>query len=100
MDRAAAGNRHGAALEYLARIDALPIQHTGIRARVLFDRASIHAKLDNPRKALELLEKLLTAHAADPTAADAAEKSVAYRQKKKTSSAKFFQISESGFRGA
>ena len=73
VDRAAAGNRHGAALEYLARIDALPIQHTGIRARVLFDRASIHAKLDNPRKALELLEKLLTAHAADPTAADAAE---------------------------
>ena len=73
VDRAAAGNRHGAALEYLARIDALPIRHTGIRARVLFDRASIHAKLDNPRKALELLEKLLAAYAADQTAADAAE---------------------------
>lgn len=73
VDRAAAENRHGAALEYLARIEALPLRNAGIRARVLFDRASIHAKLDNPRKALELLDKLLSSHAADPVAADAAE---------------------------
>jgi tetratricopeptide (TPR) repeat protein len=72
-DRAAAENRHGAALEYLARVEKLPYRNPGILARVLFDRASIHAKLDNPRKALELLEKLLAAHAADQTAADAAE---------------------------
>ena len=73
VDQASAANRHGAALEYLARIEALPHRNPGIAARVLFDRASIHAKLDNPRKALELLEKLLGSHAADPVAADAAE---------------------------
>lgn len=73
VDRAVAENHHGTALEYLTRIEALPLQHSGLRARVLFDRASIHARLDNPRKALELLEKLLAAHAADTTAADAAE---------------------------
>ena len=72
-DRAAAENRHGAALEYLARVEKLPYRNPGVLARVLFDRASIHAKLDNPRKALELLDKLLAAYAADPVAADAAE---------------------------
>ena len=72
-DRAGEEKRFSDALEYLNRIEKMPIKLTGTLARVLFDRAGIHAKLDNPRKALELLDKLLAAYASDPVAADAAE---------------------------
>ena len=72
-DRACEENRCPDALEYLSRIEKMSTKLSGVMARVLFDRASIYAKLDNPRKALELLDKLLAAHASDPVAADAAE---------------------------
>ena len=72
-DRAGEEKRFNDALEYLNRIEKLPARLAGTSARVLFDRAVIHAKLDNPRKALEQLDKLLSSYASDPVAADAAE---------------------------
>ena len=72
-DRAEEEKHFTDALEYLNRIEKMPIRLSGTQARVLFDRAGIHAKLDDPRKALELLDKLLAAYASDPVAADAAE---------------------------
>ncbi len=73
VDRAKLETRYAVALELLNRIENLPHPGAGILPRVLYDRAVIHAKLDNPRKALELLDRLLTVYAADPAAADAAE---------------------------